>query len=98
MMFLPEDDSAELSYMKQQFGVVNSKLDQVLSGQDELKAAPSFCSNHFSTFKHVYFYFTIYLLNKISQKNMISDIPIPQPRKKKAENNIDSQSEVVLRA
>ena len=39
MMFLPEDDSAELSYMKQQFGVVNSKLDQVLSGQDELKAA-----------------------------------------------------------
>ena len=39
MMFLPQDDSAELSFMKQQFGVVNSKLDQVLSGQDEMKAA-----------------------------------------------------------
>ena len=34
------------------------------------------------------FYFTIYFLNNISQKNTISDNPIPQPRKKNAENNI----------
>ena len=39
MMFLPQKDSAELSYMKSQFGLVNSKLDEVLSGQDEVKAA-----------------------------------------------------------
>ena len=61
------------------------------------EVCPSFCSNHFSTFEHVYFYFTIYFLNKISQKKMISDIPIPQARKKNAENNIGSHSEVVLR-
>ena len=39
MMFLPQKDSAELSYMKSQFGLVNSKLDMVLAGQDEVKAA-----------------------------------------------------------
>ena len=38
MMFLPQKDSAELSYMKSQFGLVNSKLDMVLAGQDEVKA------------------------------------------------------------
>ena len=39
MMFVPQKDSAELSYMKSQFGIVNSKLDMVLAGQDEVKAA-----------------------------------------------------------
>ena len=39
MMFLPQKDSAELSYMKSQFGLVNSKLDLLLTGQDEVKAA-----------------------------------------------------------
>ena len=38
-MFLPPEDSPELAYMKVQFGVVNGKLESLLQGQDEIKAA-----------------------------------------------------------
>ena len=38
-MFLPQHDTKELSYMKQQFGIINSKLDSIMAGQNELKAA-----------------------------------------------------------
>ena len=31
-LFLPESDSPELAFMKSQFGIVNTKLDSVLTG------------------------------------------------------------------
>eukprot|EP00794_Sanderia_malayensis_P017345 gene17345-19077_t len=37
MIFLPEQDSAELKYMKEQFGIVNHKLDKVVAKIDNLE-------------------------------------------------------------
>ena len=52
-MFLPASDSPELAFMKSQFGIVNTKLDSVLTGQDKISAAVDFLSltNHIDVAK-----------------------------------------------
>ena len=52
-MFLPASDSPELAFMKSQFGIVNTKLDSVLTGQDKISAAIDFLSltNHIDVAK-----------------------------------------------
>ena len=52
-MFLPQSDSPELAFMKSQFGIVNTKLDTVLSGQDKILAAIKFLqlTNHIDVAK-----------------------------------------------